>query len=245
MVLNCAMKTSFRIPSGEALADATQQYREEARTRVYQVWRPDVAQGIATAMASAVFYANTFHVDGRTQLATPDELQKMGPQARQQLGEKINAGAADGVGFLYERYYLPEQPEASVPEPLYGVAETLNSEPVLAMVREVSGIDDISCASMQVTRYRAGHFLTRHNDVVPAEQRRVAYVLGFTPRWHPDWGGLLQFYRQDGVPQDAWAPGFNDLMLFDVHRVHAVTYVAPFAGAPRQAISGWFSAGSL
>ncbi len=98
---------------------------------------------------------------------------------------------------------------------------------------------------MQVTRYRPGHFLTRHNDVVPAEQRRVAYVLGFTPRWHPDWGGLLQFYRQDGVPQDAWAPGFNDLMLFDVHRVHAVTYVTPFAAEPRQAISGWFSAGSL
>ncbi|MFN2327720.1 MAG: 2OG-Fe(II) oxygenase family protein [Chromatocurvus sp.] len=237
------MKTDFQIPAGEVLADHTQQYRAEARTRIYQVWSPDDAEQIAAAMTATVSYANTFHIDGRTQLATPDDLQRMDAEARQQLGEKINAGAASGVGFLYERYYLPEQPNASVPGPLYGVAEALNSEPVLAMVRDVSGIHDISCASMQVTRYRPGHFLTRHNDVVPAERRRVAYVLGFTPRWHPDWGGLLQFYRQDGVPQDAWAPGFNDLMLFDVHRVHAVTYVTPFAAAPRQAISGWFSAG--
>lgn len=239
------MKTEFQIPAGDALAEHVRQYRAEARARLYQVWSPDVAQAIAAAMSSAVSYANTFHVDGRTQLATPDDLQKMDAQGRQQLGEKINAGAANGVGFLYERYYLPEQPNASVPAPLYGVAEALNSEPVLAMVRKMSGIDDISCASTQVTRYRPGHFLTRHNDVVPAEHRRVAYVLGFTPRWHPDWGGLLQFYRQDGVPQDTWAPGFNDLMLFDVHRVHAVTYVTPFAAAPRQAISGWFRAGSL
>jgi len=239
------MNIQLQIPSRQTLDAATDQYREESRTRLHQVWTPDVAQQIAAAMASAASYASTFHVDGQTRLASHSDLQNLGAEGRQQLVAKINANATQGVGFLYERYYLPEQPGATVPAPLYGVAEVLNSEPVLAMVRAVTGMVDIACASTQVTRYVPGHFLTRHNDVVPAEQRRVAYVLGFTQRWHPDWGGLLQFYRQDGVPQDAWAPGFNDLMLFDVHRVHAVTYVTPFAPVPRLAISGWFRAGSL
>jgi len=33
------------------------------------------------------------------------------------------------------------------------------------------------------------------------------------------------------------------LSLFDVRHVHSVTYVAPFAGAPRLSITGWFRAG--
>ena len=236
------MVGEFNIPTGQRLTEATSQYWEESRTRIHSVWSTEAAEHISAAMASAQSYASTFHVDDRTQLATPDDLQRMGPDGQQRLLEKINVNAGRGVGFLYQRYYLPDKPDVTVPGPLYGVADALNSEVVLQMVRRVTGISDISSASTQVTRYTPGHFLTRHNDVVPSERRRVAYVLGFTRRWHPDWGGLLQFYSQDGTPQDAWAPGFNDLMLFDVHRVHAVTYVTPFAGAPRLAISGWFNA---
>ena len=71
----------------------------------------------------------------------------------------------------------------------------------------------------------------------------MAYVLSLTERWHPDWGGLLQFFEDNGTPRDAWVPGWNVLSLFDVRHVHSVTYVAPFAGAPRLSITGWFRAG--
>jgi Rps23 Pro-64 3,4-dihydroxylase Tpa1-like proline 4-hydroxylase len=64
--------------------------------------------------------------------------------------------------------------------------------------------------------------------------------MNFSPQWHPDWGGMLQFFQDDGTPRDAWAPQFNSLVLFDVAHVHSVTFVAPFAKTPRFAVTGWF-----
>ena len=113
---------------------------------------------------------------------------------------------------------------------------------MLDFVKQVSGRNDVVSADAQYTRYSAGQYLTRHRDVVDRPPRRLAYVLGFTRNWHPDWGGLLQFYEDNGTPRDAWAPAFNRLVLFDVRHVHAVTYVAPFAGAARLSLTGWYYA---
>jgi Rps23 Pro-64 3,4-dihydroxylase Tpa1-like proline 4-hydroxylase len=66
----------------------------------------------------------------------------------------------------------------------------------------------------------AGQYLTRHRDDIEGTTRRLAYVFGFTRRWHPDWGGLLQFYEDDGTPRDAWVPAFNRLSLFAIRHVH-------------------------
>jgi Rps23 Pro-64 3,4-dihydroxylase Tpa1-like proline 4-hydroxylase len=69
---------------------------------------------------------------------------------------------------------------------------------------------------------------------------RIENVLGLSKAWHPDWGGLLQFYEEDGTPGDAWIPHFNCLNLFDIRHIHSVTYVTPFAGEPRLSLTGWF-----
>lgn len=119
----------------------------------------------------------------------------------------------------------------------------VNAPETLAQVRALTGFQDITPADGQATRYRGGHFLTRHRDDIPGQDRRVAYVLSLTERWHPDWGGLLQFFEDNGTPRDAWVPGWNVLSLFDVRHVHSVTYVAPFAGAPGLSVTGWFRAG--
>ena len=111
---------------------------------------------------------------------------------------------------------------------------------MFAFVEAVTGHRDIVYASMQATRYIPGNFLTRHNDVVEAEGRLIAYVFGLTSSWHPDWGGLLQFFTPDGKPTQVWTPTINNLVLFEVAQPHAVTYVTPFALAPRYALTGWF-----
>jgi SM-20-related protein len=234
------MASGFRTLADTELASARAQFTEESRTRLYDIWAPAVLEQTVAEISGAASYASTYHLDGHTYLSPPEELARLDQAAQQRLADQIYAHAGRGVGFLYERYFLPDN--AKLPQSFANVAQALNSEPVLRTVREITGLADIASASIQVTRYQPGHFLTRHNDIVPAEQRLVAYVLGFTRQWHPDWGGLLQFYTNAGTPQDAWVPGFNDLMLFDVHRVHAVTFVTPFAQAPRFAISGWFSA---
>jgi Rps23 Pro-64 3,4-dihydroxylase Tpa1-like proline 4-hydroxylase len=115
----------------------------------------------------------------------------------------------------------------------------INNEDLLKTFSKVSQ-QNILQASAQATCYQKGDFLTRHNDVVPTEGRVYAYVLGLTKQWHPDWGGLLQFFEPDGTPTTSFAPQFNSLTVFDVSKIHSVTYVTPFAKHKRLSITGWF-----
>ena len=73
----------------------------------------------------------------------------------------------------------------------------------------------------------------------------MANVITLRSGWHPDWGGWIKLYEDDGTPRDAWSPGLNVLSLFDVRHVHSVTYVAPYAKAPRLSVTGWFLATPL
>jgi Rps23 Pro-64 3,4-dihydroxylase Tpa1-like proline 4-hydroxylase len=127
--------------------------------------------------------------------------------------------------------------------PLGRLSAFLASSQALDAVRAITGADTFDNAFAQATEYRPGHYLTRHLDDPKGEHRRFAFVLGLTRRWDADWGGLLQFYDDRMLPTDALSPGFNTLDLFEVRHVHAVTYVAPFAQAPRLAVSGWFVKG--
>jgi Rps23 Pro-64 3,4-dihydroxylase Tpa1-like proline 4-hydroxylase len=155
----------------------------------------------------------------------------------------MHAAAAEGIGFFYSSYRLTASRRAAAVDALLRVHEMLdflNSDEMLAFVSRVTGRDDLRRADGQVTAYTPGHYLTRHRDQVDSEERRLAYVLGLTEEWHPDWGGLLQFYDDDGTPRDAWAPRYNSLALFDVRHVHAVKYVTPYARKPRLSLTGWF-----
>jgi len=118
--------------------------------------------------------------------------------------------------------------------------DALTGPEMLGLVTDVTGVSGIGAVSAQVTRFGPGHYLTRHRDDPKEEQRRLAFVWGFTPQWHPDWGGLLQFYTDSGAPTLSFAPGFNTLDVFEIDHVHAVTFIAPFAGGVRQAVSGWY-----
>ena len=100
----------------------------------------------------------------------------------------------------------------------------------------------VTSASAQATRYRPGHYLTRHRDDPEGETRRLAYVLSLSADWHPDHGGLLMFFADDGTPRDVWVPQAGTLSLFSVRHVHSVSVVAPFAPRPRLSVTGWFSA---
>ncbi len=155
----------------------------------------------------------------------------------------IYAEAARGVGFLYGRFHLNEAKDIENNEDydfLYELFKFLNSDDMFSAINKITKIEGIKSADAQATSYRAGHFLTRHRDDLSGQERKLAYVMGFTEVWHPDWGGLLQFFEEDGTPRDAWAPMFNTLSLFDVSHIHSVTHIAPYAATPRLSITGWF-----
>jgi len=226
----------------EALAE---EYRRDGRVRIENVLDPDVAERIRSICLTDVPYKFVTHVDGRNITLSSEEMAALEPPRFRELQGKILDAAAKGIGFSYSGYLMAQKVDAPDNENrrfLHSVFEYMNGDEMLAFVSAVTGATDLRSADAQFTRYTPGQFLTRHRDDITSEQRRVAYVVSFSRNWHPDWGGLLQFFEDDGTPRDAWAPKFNTMSLFDVRHVHSVTFVAPFALEQRLSLTGWFRA---
>ena len=216
------------------LDEAKSRLGETGFCRVADAFPRDQA-GLLTQELQQATYKIAFTRNGQAEERTEEQIRQMPSSERKALYADIIGRAANGVGFLYGRHFIDESSSQMMQEFL----SYWNSRELLDAFTEISG-QKIVRASAQATCYDKANFLTRHNDVVPSEGRVYAYVLGMTEKWHPDWGGLLQFYRRDGTPTESHAPAHNSLTLFDVHKIHAVTYVAPFANARRYSITGWF-----
>lgn len=163
-----------------------------------------------------------------------------------QLDEAVVRGGRHGFQFRYHSVRVPdgERERAGASDLLNDFASWLSSESVIGALRRVTGSRDIGFADAQATRYRAGHFLTAHNDSDEIKKRRVAYVLSLTEGWWAKWGGLLLFHAADGTVERGYVPKFNTLSLFAVPQIHSVSWVTPLADGPRHSVTGWLRAGA-
>jgi SM-20-related protein len=164
-------------------------------------------------------------------------------QLQAELMTNAYASARDSFHHLYDAHSMTRDGEAYADPSHYLAAVTafLNSAPLLDFARAVTGASAIALASADATRYRPGHFLNQHDDGHDPK-RLVAYVLNMTPSWRLDWGGALLFSDRPGHIAEGYLPAFNALNLFSVPQEHMVGFIAPFAGAARYSIAGWFKA---
>ncbi len=173
-----------------------------------------------------------------------DAVRALDGQKLQALGLAIHQAAARGdYAVRYGQYpILSAYLERWAPDgPHDLLIEHINDEPLMQLVRTVTGIPELVKADAQATLYGPGDFLSQHDDSHVAEGWRVAYVLNFTiDDWKPDWGGYLNFLNAEGDVVEGWRPRFNALNLLRVPQRHQVTYVPPFAPVGRFAITGWF-----
>ena len=119
----------------------------------------------------------------------------------------------------------------------------INAPPFLDAMRAVLDAPDIRFADGQLTRYRAGHFLTTHDDGIEGKNRVAAFVLTLSEGWQDDWGGVLEFSTRDGHDLARFVPRGNTLSLFKVPQPHEVTPVAPQVNAHRISVTGWLRTG--
>jgi SM-20-related protein len=213
-------------------------FAEDRRVRIQPLIEQAAIERLRDAALNQASFRQAYADSNGSQEISAEAFRALSSQQQQQLMNYIYSHAARGLGYWYGRHGI----NASSPEPVRRFLEWFNSEEVLDRVRRLAGAEDVKSASGQVSRFMPGDFLTRHNDEVGAEGRRVAYVMNLAENWHPDCGGLLQFFHPDGRPDEAWTPALNSLCLFDVKLPHSVTCIAPFASQPRLAISGWFRA---
>lgn len=176
---------------------------------------------------------------------SPAELAALDADERAQLQTLIHTGARNGFQFAYEYIHVTDGrgSRAASTRLIDKFAAFLSSEPVLNVLRRITGLQDISYADAQATAYGSGHFLTAHDDDIRGKNRRAAYVFNLTPGWKADYGGLLMFHGEDGHVDESYVPAFNALNIFGVPQLHSVSMVAPFAPHRRYSITGWLRAG--
>lgn len=216
-------------------------YRAAGRVHVPDVFDQASASRIHRCLAAETPWQYVFYDGQEHREMAVASLAELADDNRRDIVRLAEAPAAGGFAYRYANFRIFENQEQGLHADsfLMRVLEFLNGAEFIGFMRRITGDPAIDYADAQATHYRAGDFLTGHNDNVAGKNRRAAYVFSFTPQWRSDWGGLLAFPDPRGHLYEAYAPAFNALNLFRVPMLHAVTQVASFAPASRYSITGW------
>lgn len=215
---------------------------------VPDILQPDFALNVLDAIEAQQGWLLVTRIEGAHREFDAAQMALVPAERLQTFEHLVAQEARSGFQYRFERHLLYDNLRAGkLPVgPLRQLAELLNSDAFIGLLHTIMGEAFTSGETFcdgQLTRYRAGHFLTSHDDELPEFRRVAAFVLNLTPNWSADLGGLLMFTGEDGHVQEAFTPKFNTLSFFKVPQQHAVSAVAPFAQGARHAVTGWLRRG--
>lgn len=220
-----------------------QQLVQRTRVQIPDFLQPEAAEAIHRCLCEDTPWALAERSTGVSRTLDAVTYAAMPDAERRALLERAYAAARGGFQFSYDSYMIVRAvKEGWTPNLLHGVLEFLNSSEFLVFARRLTGEPSINAVTAQGTRYRAGQFLTRHEDQEVNEGRVCAFVINLSKDWDSDWGGLLQFHDESKRLVDTFVPYWNTLSLFRVPQAHTVSLVSPWAGTDRLAVTGWFLA---
>jgi Rps23 Pro-64 3,4-dihydroxylase Tpa1-like proline 4-hydroxylase len=238
--------THYELNPNLDLDALAKEYASERRVRIHRLLADEGAAELFDHLRTREDWWHLINSpDGIIELDRPSRA-AMAPEARAELEEQVHAGAVTGFQYRYEGLRVPsrEEEEQAGENPLTDFARLMSSEPMLAMLRKVTGCTELSFTDGQATAYGPGDFLTGHDDDVPGKNRLAAYVYGLTPRWRLEWGGILLFHGDREASVSGHVPRFNTLDLFAVPQRHSVSIVTPSATERRYSVTGWLRSGN-
>lgn len=220
-------------------------YKRTGRLVVNDVLDEAFASSILAAADSFRDWRLVTRLEGQHRTFDAAALEAISHDKKAALDALIAAEARAGFQYCFERFPLYDSIRAGRPPegPLLELAKLLTSESLVGLLRQITGAPADTFIDGQLTRYRAGHFLTLHDDEEPELKRICAYVLNFTPDWSADSGGILQFPDKDGHIAAGFTPKFNSMTVFKVPVAHMVSVVAPYITGSRYALTGWLRHG--
>jgi SM-20-related protein len=233
----------YRIAAHHDPGRYAEQYSQFGRVQIPQFLREEDAQALVRALAQKVRWNLTILHDIPRDI-TAEKWALLTEQQRFSIDREVIDAAKHRFEGRYRTIRLSNHGEAyqgQIPE-LVALTRFLNSEPYLAFMRTVCGREDIALTDAQGTLYTAGDFLLDHDDSNSKRKHLAAYVLNLTPRWKAEWGGLLTFLDKDGGVTETLVPTWNAINLLRVPQPHFVSFVAPYATAPRYSVTGWMRA---
>lgn len=199
----------------------------------------ELACAIAEELSASNLWVEIFRAGEKVYEMPHAEFLALSPDRKVSLRSLVEAAAQDGLQYRYRAIRVAEDPTERNRRGLAldHFANVLNTPGTMKLLQAITGSTHIAFADAQATDYRAGDFLTTHDDAIEGKNRLFAYVYSLTPRWQADWGGLLLL--EDGECVSGFLPAFNVLRLFAVPRRHHVSLVAPWVDARRLSITGW------
>jgi len=214
---------------------------KNTRVQIPDFLQVDAAERLRSCLQDEVPWTLAERSEGVSKTIEAPDYAAMDSRMRATHLQKAYECAKSEFQFVYESYMMVRAAKEGRDPTLvlHAMLDFLNSESFINFARWLVNEPKITRASAQATRYRAGHFLTRHQDKDKNEDRAYAYVIGLTKNWRPDWGGLLQFEDDNGNVTQTLTPQWNSISIFKVPQSHTVSLVAPYATEDRLAITGW------
>lgn len=216
-------------------------FRRTGRVQIINFLVGESAEALREELRDARAWRRVINGTDRVFEAGSDDYDNLPAATRDALRQAMEAQAANGFQFSYDTIRLEDDPlvRSASASALARFGEFMGDSATLTTLQEICGGSDFNFADAQATRYRAGDFLTRHDDCVVGKHRVAAYVLGLVDNWRAEWGGLLTFVDKNGYVVDTLVPSFNALCLFNIGQPHFVSPVASYAPESRLAVTGW------
>jgi Rps23 Pro-64 3,4-dihydroxylase Tpa1-like proline 4-hydroxylase len=201
------------------------------------------ATALATELAGATSWIEIFRAGEKVYEMSHADYMALPADQKDELRKRVEDAARAGLQYRYRAIRVSENAGERAARGLVldRFADLLNAPATIELLHSITAMQDIAFADAQATDYRAGDFLTTHDDAVEGKNRLAAYVFGLTGRWQADWGGLLLF--ESGTEVRGFVPGFNVLRVFSVPAKHHVSYVPPWVEERRLSVTGWLRAG--
>ena len=224
------------------IAALSAQLAVQGRVRVPQLLELSFAEPLRDTRARWRRWALVTRIEGQHRSFDAEAMEAVDPARRAAFDTLVQQEAERGFQYLFERYPLVDDGRTGqlADAVLLQAFALLRSEAFVDLARQLLGEPGIRFADGQLTRYRAGHFLTRHDDEAEGLNRVAACVINLSVEWPAADGGALEFVGPQGERLEAWTPGFNTMSLFRVPAPHRVAPVAAGATGARLSITGWF-----
>ena len=214
-------------------------YAADGAVSVPDFLSPAAAEELAMELTGADLWVEIFRAGAKVYEMPHAQFLALPDAQKDELRRKIEDAARGGLQYRYRAIRVSEDAAERTTRGLAvdRFADLLNLPSTIGLLRTITGSASLDFADAQATDYRAGDFLTTHDDAIEGKNRVAAYVYSLTSHWQADWGGLLLFER--GAEVTGFVPDYNVLRLFAVPSTHHVSYVAPWVDARRLSVTGW------
>ena len=220
-------------------------FAARGRVHIPNILNEDGARALHRHLSKDIKWSQFLYSQKHLWEVRPESREKYTPEQEDALREMVYSESREkGYAFHYSmnRITTDDNDGSVIRAPHTPLMQSflafMNSPQFLDFIRRLTGMEDVVRAEANCTLFSPGQFLAGHDDS-SVDSRRLAYVVNLTETWRAEWGGLLEFWGEDGHIEEAWVPVFNSFNIFKVPMAHAVSCVAPFAGDQRLAISGW------